>query len=189
MVLLHALEHGVAPTRVSTDLDALVNVRAVANSIPTFVDALTAMGFVEDGISPENLAHRYRRERLTVDVLAPEGLGLRADLRTAPPSPGRTLQVPAGTQALERTESVPIVAGDRVGLVPRPSLLPFSCGEPPPFGHFGGYRSGRLYTSSPVTWTVALPRGSLRLVCGIRLSLQPRVRQPAIHANLMNMRG
>ncbi len=123
MVLLHALEHGVAPPRVSTDLDALVNVRAVANSIPTFVDALTAMGFVEDGISPENLAHRYRREKLTVDVLVPEGLGVRTDLRTAPPGPGRTLQVPGGTQALERTESVPIVAGDRVGLVPRPSLL------------------------------------------------------------------
>ncbi len=123
MVLLHALEHGAAPTRVSTDLDALVNVRAVAHSIPTFVDALTAMGFVEDGISPENLAHRYRRKRLTVDVLAPEGLGLRVDLRTAPPSPGRTLQVPAGTQALDRTELVPIVAGDREGLVPRPSLL------------------------------------------------------------------
>lgn len=33
------------------------------------------------------------------------------------------MQVPGGTQALERTELVPVAFGDRSGLVPRPSLL------------------------------------------------------------------
>ena len=37
--------------------------------------------------------------------------------------PGRTLQVPGGTQALNRTELVPVVFGDHRGFVPRPSLL------------------------------------------------------------------
>lgn len=45
----------------------------------------------------------------------------RSTVTTTPP--GRTLQVPGGTQALERTELVPVEFGDRRGLVPRPSLL------------------------------------------------------------------
>jgi hypothetical protein len=58
---------------------------------------------------------------VTVDVLAPEGLGPKTDLTTTPP--GRTLQVPGGTQALERTELLPVRVGDTTGLVPRPALL------------------------------------------------------------------
>lgn len=58
---------------------------------------------------------------MSVDVLAPEGLGPRTDLTTTPP--GRTLQVAGGTQELERTELLPVVFGDQQGFVPRPSLL------------------------------------------------------------------
>lgn len=79
------------------------------------------IGFQLDGTSPEGLAHRYRRHSVTIDVLAPEGLGPRTDLTTTPP--GRTLQVPGGTQALARTELVPVRAGQSSGLVPGPSLL------------------------------------------------------------------
>ena len=121
MVFLHALEHGVEPPRVSTDLDVLVNARVIAGGVREFVLAIEAVGFELVGISPEGLAHRYLRGGVSVDVLAPEGLGPRTDLRTTPP--GRTLQVPAGTQALDRTELVPVVFGDHQGLVPRPSLL------------------------------------------------------------------
>lgn len=63
MVPLHALEHGTTPIRLSTDIDVVVNARVVAG----------------------------RRERASIDVLAPEGLGNRADLTTTPPS--RTLEV------------------------------------------------------------------------------------------------
>lgn len=121
MVFLHALEHGVEPPRVSTDLDVLVNARMVTGGVREFVLALEAVGFVLAGVSPEGLAHRYQRGGVSVDVLAPEGLGSRTDLSTTPP--GRTLQVPGGTQALDRTELVPVVFGDHQGLVPRPSLL------------------------------------------------------------------
>lgn len=121
MVFLHAFEHGVEPPRVSTDLDILVNARVVTGGVREFVLALEAVGFVLAGVSPEGLAHRYQRGGVSVDVLAPEGLGSRTDLSTTPP--GRTLQVPGGTQALDRTELVPVVFGDHQGLVPRPSLL------------------------------------------------------------------
>jgi hypothetical protein len=121
MVFLHALEHGVEPPRVSTDLDVLVNARVITGGVREFVLAIEAAGFALVGVSPEGLAHRYQRGGVNIDVLAPEGLGPRTDLITTPP--GRTLQVPGGTQALDRTELVPVVFGDHQGLVPRPSLL------------------------------------------------------------------
>ena len=121
MVFLHAIENDVEPPRVSTDLDVLVNARVVTGGVREFVAAIEAVGFVLAGFSPEGLAHRYQRDGVSVDVLAPEGLGPRTDLSTTPP--GRTLQVPGGTQALDRTELMPVVFGDHEGFVPRPSLL------------------------------------------------------------------
>lgn len=121
MVFLHAVEHGVTPPRVSTDLDVLVNARVIGRPIAAFVSDIEHLGFELDGISPDGIAHRYRRSRVTIDVLAPEGLSDRADLTTTPP--GRTLQVPGGTQALARSEFVPVRTSTSSGRVPRPSLL------------------------------------------------------------------
>jgi hypothetical protein len=120
MVLLHAIEHGAAWPRVSMDLDVIVNAR-VATSVRGFVSEIEALGFVLDGMSPELLAHRYRRGDASIDVLAPEGLGERTDLTTTPP--GHTLQVPGGTQALQRAERIAYSYKGRTGLIPRPSLL------------------------------------------------------------------
>ena len=76
-------------------------------------------------ISADGLAHRYTRSAeprpVVIDVLAPEGLGERADLTTTPP--GRTIEVPGGTQALSRTESITVVHEGRSGTIPRPTLL------------------------------------------------------------------
>ena len=119
MVLLHAIENDAPWPRVSLDLDVIVNARVVA--IPAFVSRLVALGFHVDGMSPEGLAHRYRRGDASIDVLAPDGLGSRANLTTS--RPGRTLQVPGGTQALQRVELVDVRHHDRTGVVPRPSLL------------------------------------------------------------------
>ena len=92
MVFLHALEHAARPPRVSTDLDVVVNARVVSGAVALFAAELEARGFVVDGMSPEGLAHRYRRGGVSIDVLAPDGLGSRTTLTTTPP--GRTLQVP-----------------------------------------------------------------------------------------------
>lgn len=121
MVFLHASEHGATPPRISTDLDVLVNARITGRPIAAFAASVEGLGFEQDGISPDGIAHRYRRNRVTIDLLAPEGLGERADLTTTPP--GRTLQVPGGTQALDRTELLPVATSTRSGHVPRPSLL------------------------------------------------------------------
>lgn len=121
MVFLHGLEHDTAPPRVSTDLDILVNARIVSGAVAAFSAEIEGLGFELDGVSPEGIAHRYRRGTVSIDVLAPDGLGSRTDLTTTPP--GRTLQVPGGTQALARTEFVPVTTSTLTGRVPRPSLL------------------------------------------------------------------
>lgn len=124
MVLLHALQHGVVPPNVSQDADVIADVRARPAALRQIVATLDTLGFTLEGASPDGIAHRYLRgnERpVKVDVLAPEGLDPRTMLTTTPP--GRTVQVPGGTQALSRTELVQVVHEDRTGRVPRPSLL------------------------------------------------------------------
>lgn len=121
MVMLHAAEHGAPPLRVSRDIDVVVNARVVTGALRRFVAVIERCGFQLEGTSPDGAAHRYSREGVGIDVLAPEGLGRRADLTTTPP--GRTVQAPGGTQALARTELVPVEHAGKQGLVPRPSLL------------------------------------------------------------------
>ncbi|MYL08104.1 MAG: hypothetical protein F4015_01160 [Acidimicrobiia bacterium] len=121
MVLLHSLENEAQVPRVSTDIDVLVDARVVVGGIREFVNALDSLGFDLAGASPDGLSHRYVRDGVGIDVLAPEGLGPRTDLTTTPP--GRTLEVPGGSQALSRTEFVPVRFQQSTGYVPRPSLL------------------------------------------------------------------
>jgi len=95
MVLVHAIEVGIHPPRLSTDLEVLVNARVATGGVRGFVRAIEARGFVLTGASPQGVAHRYRRDRVSIDVLAPEGLGPRTDVTTTPPGcPWRD----AGTQ-------------------------------------------------------------------------------------------
>jgi len=127
MVLLHAVEHGTFPPQISQDGDVIANIRIKPDALRIIVALLEELGFSLEGISPEGLAHRYSRpgrgagRHVVIDLLAPEGVGARADLTTT--HPGHTLQVPGGTQALSRTERVVVQIAGRVGEVPRPTLL------------------------------------------------------------------
>ncbi|MFB6887943.1 hypothetical protein ACFCX4_01335 [Kitasatospora sp. NPDC056327] len=126
MVLMHGLEHGRTPPAASADLDVLADVLSDPRSLSRLVTALGSLGFSPAGMSPQgNLLHRYQRGteegHLVVDLLAPDNLGPRADLTTTPP--GRTLEVPGGRQAAQRTESVQVRLGERTGTIRRPSLL------------------------------------------------------------------
>ena len=124
MVLLHALEHGHVPPPISQDGDVIADIRAAIHAVVAWLEQA---GFTLDGMSPQLLAHRYVRTTraatrpVVIDVLAPDGVGGRADLSTTPP--GRTVQVPGGSQALRRTEPVTVLHEGRIGRVPRPSLL------------------------------------------------------------------
>jgi len=121
MVALHGLEHDKEPPRRSIDLDVLANVRAIQNATRRLARLLEQEGFKMDPPNLDGVSHRFRSQRVSVDLLAPDGLGDNADLGTIPPA--HTLQVPGGTQALYRTEVIEVSIGALHGAVPRPSLL------------------------------------------------------------------
>jgi len=121
MVMLHAFEAGAVPGRTTIDLDLLFDVRAFVGATDEATRRLQSAGFASAGREPDGVAHRFVKGAVLVDILAPDGLGPRTSRRTIPG--GHTVQVPGGSQALERTEVVEVRLGDRLGLVRRPSLL------------------------------------------------------------------
>ena len=81
-----------------------------------------------DGPAADGIAHRYARGHSVIDVLAPEGLGARADLTTTPPRrPGV-----AGATALEQR---PGAAAERRG---NRGARPRCLARPRPAGLEGG---------------------------------------------------
>lgn len=125
MVHLHCAERGQTPDRPTTDIDAVVDVRASPDMFRKFTSALLDLGF-KPHTSGEGLQHRWCRGLAQIDVLMPDGVGQRAAAR--PGAGGApTLPTPGGSQALIRTEPVRVdVAGPfegRTGMVLRPNLV------------------------------------------------------------------
>jgi hypothetical protein len=120
MVLLHGLENGRVPPRVSEDLDLVVDVRVRPPALKAMVEALGDLGFESTGVSADGVAHRFTRGDVGVDLVAPDGVGERIDLRTV--GGGVTVEVGGGTFALERSELLEVRTGARTGHVPRPDL-------------------------------------------------------------------
>jgi hypothetical protein len=125
MVLLHSLERGHVPPQISQDGDIIGNVRADPAALTSLAADLERLGFDLEAITPEGVGHRYVRDSddvtVTIDLLAPEGLGSNTSLHTT--RPARTLEVPGGTQALQRSGPVLVIHEGRVVALPRPSLL------------------------------------------------------------------
>lgn len=121
MVALYAAEHGQIWPRVSIDADVLANVRVVQGTTAQVSRELIELGFSLEGMSAEQVGHRFRRGKVLIDVLAPEGLGKNTSITTVPPA--RTVSVPGGTQALNRTERVEVSIQGDTGFLPRPNLL------------------------------------------------------------------
>jgi hypothetical protein len=121
MVALHGWAKGKEQTRQSRDADVLVDVRAVTDGTARVSQALMDRAFAFDGVSPEGVGHRFVRGGVSIDVLGPDGLGERADLRTV--SGAHTVRVPGGTQALHRSAPTEIRSRSTEGFVPLPNLL------------------------------------------------------------------
>ena len=120
MVLLHGLEKDRVPPRVSEDLDLVVDVRVRPPVLATMVATLADLGFADTGVSVDGVAHRFVRGDVGVDLVAPDGVGERTDLRTI--GSGVTVEVGGGTFALQRSEPIAVRTGERTGSVPRPDL-------------------------------------------------------------------
>jgi len=119
MVALYALEAGTT-SRPSDDVDVLVDVRLAVNGTEQISRFLRDRGY-EPQVSRNRLAHLFMRDTAQVDVLAPDGIGQKANIVTVPPN--RTVKVPGGTQALARSVLVDVRSREVEGKLPRPNLL------------------------------------------------------------------
>lgn len=122
MVHLHRAERSATPTRPTDDVDTLLDVRAEPHALHDVTDALQDLGFRPDGTSSNGHQHRWVLGDATVDVLIPDHLGPRATSRRGVGG-GTTIATPGAQQALDRTWSVQVQVGSRIGTVRRPSLL------------------------------------------------------------------
>jgi hypothetical protein len=119
MVALYAWEAGLVP-RPSADVD-LLDVRLVANATEALSRELLTRGYELEDVARSGLAHHFVRGEAEIDVLAPDRVGPRTPTTTIPPA--RTVKVPGGTQALERTELVEATSRGVTGTLPRPNVL------------------------------------------------------------------
>jgi predicted nucleotidyltransferase len=121
MVALHGWARGREQIRPSRDADILVNVRAVADGTARLSQVLLDREYTFDGASPEGVGHRFVKGEISIDVLGPDGVGERADLRTV--DGAHTVRVPGGTQALRRSVATEVRSRSTIGAVPLPNLL------------------------------------------------------------------
>lgn len=125
MVQLHASRYEQAGSRPTEDIDILANSRQRPQSMTELIaERLVELGYEvakrTGGITTPTTVFRFECDGEVVDVLAPDGLG---DVPPRTLGTGETLQIPGGTQALHRTETVMVeVEGGRSGAMRCPSL-------------------------------------------------------------------
>jgi hypothetical protein len=123
MVMLHEHEAG-TPTRPATaDADAVVDARGATGATRTMATLLQAQGWEldTDHVDVDGHGYKFVRDGLEFDVIAPEGMGGRADLTTVPPL--RAPQLAGTRQALDRTQRVAVYLDGRISALLRPNLL------------------------------------------------------------------
>ena len=122
MVALFAIE-AQQTQRATTDIDVLADARARPSGTVWAAERLKALGATtvrEFHRSELERGFRFDFDGQVVDVLAPDGLSPSGATTT-----GRlqTIQIPGGTQALNRTEMVEMVIDDRAVALRRPKLI------------------------------------------------------------------
>ena len=123
MVMLHEHEAGRATRPATADADAVVDARGATRATRTMARLLQAQGWELDTghVDVDGHGYKFVRDGLEFDVIAPEGMGGRADLTTVPPL--RAPQLAGTRQALDRTQRVAVTFDGRISALPRPSLL------------------------------------------------------------------
>ena len=124
MVHLHLYEAGATPHRVTTDVDAVVDVsvRKVRATEEFCQRHQNDLHMKMEPPNAENVGHRFTRDDgAIVDVLAAD-FGQRPRPHITIP-PARTVEVPGGRALLVDAQEVRVIHDGRSGVVERPSLL------------------------------------------------------------------
>ena len=121
MVQLHAYQRGASP-RPTTDIDVLADARRRPTVVSRIARVIKELGgeLPTPPRTNPNLGYRFEIDGQIVDLLGPDGLKKR------PRTVGKfeTFEIPGGSQALNRTETVAIsVEGGPSTPIRRPTLL------------------------------------------------------------------
>ncbi|HYM46454.1 MAG TPA: hypothetical protein VES65_09915 [Solirubrobacteraceae bacterium] len=123
MVQLFAHEAGQS-ARPTNDIDILADARSRPSRTEMLASKLQSLG--GDAMDPSGLdrqdGYQFELDGEVVEILAPDGLSQRTPARTV--GNLETIQVPGGTQALQRSEEVEVVIGAQDAFrLRRPTLL------------------------------------------------------------------
>jgi len=122
LVHLHCFERNSFPTRATTDIDAVLDIRTYPEMLFTFTKVLKDLGFSSPLTNQGPHQHRWIREEAVIDVLIASNLGERSSGRVG--VTGSTTISTIGAQgALNRSEKVFIQIGSRKGIINRPHLM------------------------------------------------------------------
>lgn len=127
-VYLRAIERDAPYIRPTTVADTGLDVRLNPNALREFTQALVDLGFTSAGRSPAGHEHRWVRGSATVDVLIPRFTGERLESRTGVTG-GTAIAAPGLEQALRKSETVQVQAGDVVGSLNLTSFLGILIGK------------------------------------------------------------
>lgn len=120
MVFLHEVERHAIDVRPTIDVDLVVDLRAEPTALTRVDETLRSAGFEQDPPSPDGAAHRYRRGAATLDVLAPDNIGPRAQLDLGL---GRTIEAPGTRQAFDRSGTITVGVDGVFAEIRRPELV------------------------------------------------------------------
>ena len=99
--MLHALQAGREPGRVSQDLDTVIDARVRPPALPAFLATLANLGFKSAGVSPDDVVHRS-----SVAPYTSTSSG-RTDSAAAPTCAQPAQQQPSKSEAAHRHCSEP----------------------------------------------------------------------------------
>jgi len=121
MVQLHGFEHAANP-RPTSDIDILADSRRRPSMTRQLAETLDELGakLADPPATEPNLGYQFEIDDQIVEILGPDGL------KTPPRTLGKyeTIEVPGGSQALKRTETVVIaIDGGTSTEIRRPTLL------------------------------------------------------------------
>lgn len=121
LIQLHCWERGAQPTRVTNDVDAVLNVVANPEILRKVTSYLTQNGFSPAGTTNDGHQYKWVKDGAEFDLLFPDNIGARAGGRTGITG-ATTLETPGGKQVFDFDEKIEILLEGENYLINRPNI-------------------------------------------------------------------
>lgn len=121
MVQLHCWERKFVSPRVTSDVDAVLNVISKPSILEVFTKVLDELGF-EPQTSPDGHQYKWIKGLAEIDILFPDNIGARALSKKGFTS-GTVPETPGGRVVLDFAERVNVELEGKTTLLNRPNLI------------------------------------------------------------------